>query len=162
MQNALADVLWVKAAYTVVSEENLGEELLAKLGKGADFEKFVAKYASSPKYIKTATPAIIPGYDRKKGLDERENRDYYDRLILDMASRDVTKPDPYLGRDGIVIVRIYEVSRALEKIKLQDVNWKVENDLRTKMLSEVYELDIRDAREALRFQYNDRLVRNLP
>lgn len=162
MQNVLSDVLSVKAAYTVVAEENLGEELLAKLEKGEDFAKIVPKYAVSAKFIKTATPFVIRGYDRKKGLDDREKRDYYDRLILDMASRDVKKPDPYLGRDGIVIVRIYEVSRALEKIRLQDVNWKVENDLRTKMLNETYEPDIRDARTALRFHYNERLIRKLP
>jgi hypothetical protein len=161
MQNKLADVLWVKAAYTVVSEDNLGEELLAKLNKGENFEKIVSKYALSPKFIKTATPFIIQGYDKKKGIEERERRDYYDRLILDMASRDVTKPDPYLGRDGIVIVRIYEVERALAKVRLEDVSWKVENDLRTKMLNEVFELDVRDARAALGFQYNDRLIRNL-
>lgn len=162
MQNTMADVLWVKAAYTVVSEENLGEELLAKLNKGEDFEKIVGKYASAPKYIATAKPRRIEGYDRKQGVDAREKREYYDRLILDMAGRDVMKPDPYLGRDGIVIVRIYDVSRSLEKIKLQDVAWKVENDLRTKMLNEVYELDIRDAREALKIKYNDRLIRNMP
>ncbi len=161
MQNALADVLWVKAAYTVVAEENLGEELLAKLNKGADFEKIVDKYASAPKFIRTAKPTVIQGYDRKKSVDEREKREYYERLILDMASRDVTKPEPYLGKEGIVIVRIYEVSRALEKIKLLDVSWKVENDLRTKMLNQVYEPDIRDARDALKFKYNDRLIRNL-
>lgn len=163
MQNTFADVLWVKAAYTVVNEESLGEELLAKLNKGADFEKVVAKYAAAPKFIRTAKAFTIKGYDRSKGLDvDREKRDYYERLILDMASRDVTKPDPYLGKEGIVIVRIYEVSRALETIKLQDVSWKVENDLRTKMLNAVFEPDIRDARDALKFRYNDRLIKNLP
>ncbi|MBN8219639.1 MAG: hypothetical protein J0L53_01875 [Spirochaetes bacterium] len=163
MQNTFADVLWVKAAYTVVNEESLGEELLAKLNKGADFEKVVAKYAAAPKFIQTAKPVTIKGYDRSKGVDvDREKRDYYERLILDMASRDVTKPDPYLGKEGIVIVRIYEVSRALETVKLQDVSWKVENDLRTKMLNAVFEPDVKDAREALQFKYNDRLIRNLP
>jgi hypothetical protein len=161
MQKALADVLWVKAAYTVVAEDSQGEELLAKLEKGGDFATLAPKYAAAPKYVKTAVPTVIKGYDRKNGLDEREQRDYYDRLILDMASRDVSKPDPYLGRDGIVIVRIYEVSRALEKVKLQDVAWKVENDLRIKMLNAVYEPDIREARAKLKFHYNDRLIKNL-
>lgn len=162
MQNTLADVLWVKAAYTVVAEENLAEELIAKLDKGESFEKLAARYAIAPKFIATARPTIIKGYDRSKDVEAREKRDYYDRLILDMAGRDVMKPDPYLGRDGIVIVRIYDVSRALEKVQLQDVSWKVENDLRTKMLNEVYELDIKDAREALRFVYNERLIKQLP
>lgn len=162
MQNTMADVLWVKAAYTVVAEQSLSEELLAKLNQGADFEKIVAKYAAAPKYIPTAKPRVIQGYDRKKDIDAREKRDYYDRLIIDMASRDVTKPEPYLGRDGIVIVRIYDVARALEKIQLHEVSWKVENDLRTKLLNEVYDLDIRDARAALKIQYNERLIRKLP
>lgn len=161
MQNAMADVLWVKAAYTVVAEENLGEELIAKLEKGGNFEQLVAKYASEPKFIKTATARVIAGYDRRRGLDDREKRDYYDRLILDMAGRDVMKPGPYLGKDGIVIVRIHDVSRALEKVKLVDVNWKVENDLRIKLLNAVYEEDIKDARKRLNIVYNERLIKAL-
>lgn len=162
MQNTLADVLWVKAAYTVVGEENLAEELIAKLDKGESFEKLAARYAIAPKFIATARPTIIKGYDRSKDVEAREKRDYYDRLILDMAGRDVTKPDPYLGRDGIVVVRIYDVARALEKVQLQDVSWKVENDLRTKLLNEVYELNVKDARTALGFLYNERLIKRLP
>lgn len=162
MQNSLADVLWVKAAYTVVAEDSRAEELIAKLDKGGKLEELAAKYASEPKYIPTATAKVIKGYDRKLGVDEREKRDYYDRLILDMASRDVTRPDPYLGKDGIVIVRIYDVSRALEKVQLNQVSWKVENDLRTKLLNAVYDEDIKDTRNKLRIQYNDRLIRKLP
>jgi hypothetical protein len=162
MQNTLADVLWVKAAYTVVAEENLAEELIAKLDKGASFPELAARYAIAPKFIETAKPKIYPGYDRSKDIEAREKRDYYDRLIIDMAGRDVTKPDPYLGKDGIVIVRIYEVSRALEKVKLQDVSWKVENDLRLKLLGEVYEHDVRDAREWLKIRYNEWLIKRLP
>ncbi|MBS0617707.1 MAG: hypothetical protein JSR44_05925, partial [Spirochaetes bacterium] len=86
---------------------------------------------------------------------------YYDRLIIDMASRDVKKPEPYLGRDGVIIVRIYNVGRALEKVHLVDVNWKVENDLRTKLLGEVYELDVRASREKLKIQFNDSVIRHL-
>jgi hypothetical protein len=116
----------------------------------------------APKFIPTAKPTIYRGYDRSKDIEDREKRDYYERLILDMAGRDVTKPEPYLGRDGIVVVRIYEVSRALEKVKLQDVSWKVENDLRLKLLGEVYDHDIRDAREALKIRFNDWLMKRLP
>lgn len=162
MQNAMADVLWVKAAFTVVTEENKGEELIAKLEKGGNFAELAAKYAAEPKFVATAKPHTIQGYDRKRGLDEREKRDYYERLILDMASRDVSKPDPYLGKDGIVIVRIYDVSRALEKVQLSDVNWKVENDLRTKLLGAVFEEDVKDSRKKLKIVYNERLIRSLP
>lgn len=161
MQNSMADVLWVKAAYTVVSEESLSEELIQKLDKGGDFAELAKKYASEPKFIATARPVKILGYTKNQQLDEREKRDYYDRLILDMAGRDVTKPEPYLGRDGIVVVRIYDVSRALEKVRLEDVSWKVENDLRTKMLNAVYDQDIKDAREKLKIRFNERLIRNL-
>ncbi|GAB4423613.1 MAG: hypothetical protein OHK0011_03650 [Turneriella sp.] len=162
MQNTLADVLWVKAAYTVVAEENLAEELIAKLDKGGNFAELAARYAIAPKFIKTAKPTVYQGYDRTKDIEAREKRDYYDRLIIDMAGRDVTKPEPYLGRDGIVVVRIYDVSRALEKIRLQDVSWKVENDLRLKLLGEVYEHDVRDARNSLKIKYNEWLIRRLP
>jgi hypothetical protein len=162
MQNAMADVLWVKAAYTVVAEESHSEELLAKLEKGESLEKLAPKYAAAPKFIPTARPAIIQGYDYKKDPDAREKRPYYDRLILDMAGRDVMKPEPYLGRDGIVIVRIYDVARALAKVKLEDVIWKVENDLRTKMLNQIYEPDVRDSRKALKFQFNEYLIKRLP
>lgn len=162
MQNAMADVLWVKAAFTVVADENRGEELIAKLEKGGDFAQLAPKYASEPKFAATARAHVIKGYDRRRGLDERENRDYYDRLILDMAGRDVSKPDPYLGKDGIVIVRIYEVSRALEKVQLSEVSWKVENDLRTKLLNAVFDEDVKDSRKKLKIVYNDRLIRSLP
>jgi hypothetical protein len=162
MQNTLADVLWVKAAYTVVAEENLAEELIAKLDKGGSFPELARRYAIAPKFIETAKPRIYPGYDRSKDVEAREKRDYYDRLIIDMAGRDVTKPDPYLGKDGIVVVRIYDVSRALEKVKLQDVSWKVENDLRLKLLGEVYEQDVHDARAWLTIRYNEWLIRRLP
>lgn len=161
IQNTMADVRWVKAAYTVVAEEDDAEKLSARLEKGESFPKIVDKYATSPKFIKTASPSIIKGYDRSKNIEEREKRDYYDRLILDMASRDIAKPEPYLGRDGIVIVRIYEVSRALEKVQLSEVSWKVENDLRMKMLNAIYEPDVRDARDKLKIHYNDRLIKNL-
>lgn len=162
MQNAMADVIWVKAAYTVVADENRGEELIAKIDKGGNFAELAAKYAAEPKFIATAKPHIIKGYDRKRGLDEREGRDYYDRLILDMASRDVSKPDPYLGKDGIVIVRFYGVSRSLEKVQLSEVSWKVENDLRTKLLNAVFDEDIKDSRKRLKIVYNDRLLKSLP
>lgn len=162
MQNTLADVLWVKAAYTVVAEENLAEELIAKLDKGGNFPQLAARYAIAPRFIATAKPTVYQGYDRSKDIEAREKRDYYERLILDMAGRDVSKPEPYLGRDGIVVVRIYDVSRALEKIRLRDVSWKVENDLRLKLLGEVYEHDVRDAREWLKIQYNDWLIKRLP
>ncbi len=162
MQNALADVLQVKAAFTVVADENRGEELIAKLDNGGNFAELALKYASEPKFIATAKPHIIKGYDRGRGLDEREKRDYYDRLILDMAGRDVNKPEPYLGKDGIVIVRIYDVDRALEKVQLSDVSWKVENDLRTKLLNAVFEEDVKDSRKMLKIVYNDRLIRTLP
>jgi hypothetical protein len=162
IQNTLADVLWVKAAYTVVAEENLAEELIAKLDAGGNFAELAERYALAPKFIPTARPTIYRGYDRTKDIEDREKRDYYERLILDMAGRDVTKPEPYLGRDGIVVVRIYDVSRALEKVKLQDVSWKVENDLRLKLLGEVYDHDIRDAREALKIRFNDWLMKRLP
>lgn len=162
MQNAMADVLWVKAAFTVVADENRGEELIAKLEKGGNFAELAAKYAAEPKFISTAKPHTIPGYDRRRGLDEREKRDYYDRLILDMAGRDVSKPDPYLGKDGIVIVRIYDVSRALEKVQLSEVSWKVENDLRTKLLGAVFEEDVKDSRKKLKIVYNERLIKSLP
>lgn len=162
MQNAMADVHWVKAAFTVVADENRGEELIAKLEKGGNFAELAAKYASEPKFIATAQPHVIKGYDRARGLDEREKRNYYDRLVLDMAGRDVVKPDPYLGKDGIVIVRIYDVARALEKVQLSDVSWKVENDLRTKLLNAVFEEDVKDSRKKLKIVYNDRLIRSLP
>lgn len=162
MQNAMADVLWVKAAFTVVADENRGEELIAKLDKGGDFAQLAPRYASEPKFVATAKLHVIKGYDRRRGLDERENRDYYDRLILDMASRDVSKPDPYLGKDGIVIVRIYDVARALDKVQLSEVSWKVENDLRTKLLNAVFDEDIKDARKKLKIVYNERLIRALP
>ncbi|HRP69045.1 MAG TPA: hypothetical protein PLY93_05895 [Turneriella sp.] len=161
MRNSLANVLWLKAAYTVVSEDSQAEEILAKLKKGEAFEKLAARYAISPKFIATARTHRIEGYNDKLGPDARENRSYYDRLILDMAGRDVTNIEPYLGRDGIVVVRIYEVKRALDTIKLQDVSWKVENDLRTKMLNAVYESDIHDAREKLKIQFNERVIKNL-
>ncbi len=162
MQNALADVLQVKVAFTVVADENRGEELIAKLDKGGNFAELAPKYAADPKFVATATPHIIKGYDRSRGLDEREKRNYYDRLILDMAGRDVSKPDPYLGKDGIVIVRIYEVARALEKVQLSDVSWKVENDLRTKLLNAVFDEDVKDSRKKLKIVYNDRLIKSLP
>lgn len=162
MQNAMADVHWVKAAFTVVADENRGEELIAKLEKGGNFAQLAPQYASAPKFVATATPHIIRGYDRGRGLDERENRDYYDRLILDMASRDVSKPDPYLGKDGIVIVRIFDVSRALEKVQLSEVSWKVENDLRTKLLNAVFDEDVKDSRKKLKIVYNERLIKALP
>ena len=79
-----------------------------------------------------------------------------------MAGRDVSKPDPYLGKDGIVIVRIYDVSRALEKVQLSEVSWKVENDLRTKLLGAVFEEDVKDSRKKLKIVYNERLIRSLP
>ena len=79
-----------------------------------------------------------------------------------MAGRDVNKPEPYLGKDGIVIVRIYDVDRALEKVQLSDVSWKVENDLRTKLLNAVFEEDVKDSRKMLKIVYNDRLIRTLP
>lgn len=161
MQNAMADVLWVKAAYTVVAEESLSEELIQKLDKGGDFAELARKYAAEPKFIPTARPAIIQGYTKNQRLDDKEKRDYYDRLILDMAGRDVSKPEPYLGRDGIVVVRIYDVSRALEKVRLEDVSWKVENDLRTKMLNAIYDQDIKDARDRLKIRFNERLIKNL-
>jgi len=161
MQNSLADVLWVKAAYTVVAEESLADELKTKLDKGEDFAQLAVKYGSEPRFKKTGVPRVIQGYNRKSGIDAREGRDYYDRLILDMAGRDVTKPEPYLGKDGIVIVRIYDVSRALEKIQLSEVNWKVENDLRIKLLNAVYEEDVRDARKKLNIVFNERLIRSL-
>lgn len=161
LQNTLADVLWVKAAYTVVADDNRAEEVMEKLEKGANLAELAAKYASEPKFIKTASPMKIMGYDRRQGVDAREKREYYDRLIIDMAARDVTKPEPYLGKDGVVIVQIYEVSRSLEKVKLQDVSWKVENDLRTKMLNSIYEPDIKDAREKLHFKFNQRLIDRL-
>lgn len=162
MQNTMAEVLWVKAAYTVVAEDTLAEELVAKLEKGGNFEQLAQKYALAPKYAATAKPFTIQGYQKKKNIEDRESRDYYDRLLIDMASRDVKKPDPYLGRDGIVIARIYDVGRTLEKVKLEDVGWKVENDLRTKMLNDVYESDIRDSRAWLKIVYNERLVKTLP
>ncbi len=161
LQNTLADVIWVKAAFTVVADDSRAEELMAKLDKGANLAELAPKYASAPKFIKTATPTRILGYDRRQGVDARDKRDYYDRLIIDMAARDVAKPEPYLGKDGIVIVKIYEVSRSLEQVKLQDVAWKVENDLRTKMLNSVYEPDIKDARNKLRFKFNQRLIDRL-
>ncbi|MBV6493892.1 MAG: hypothetical protein LDLANPLL_01916 [Turneriella sp.] len=161
MQNTLADVLWVKAAYTVVAEDSYADEILEKLKRGEDFEKLAARYAIAPKFAQTARPHRIKGYNPKRGVDEREARNYYDRLILDMASRDIKEPEPYLGRDGIVIVRFYDIKRALEKVKLTDVAWKVENDLRTQMLNAVYEPDIKDARAKLKIVFNDRLVKKL-
>lgn len=161
MQNTLADVLWVRAAYTVVADENLAEELMAKLEKGSSFPELAARYAMAPKFVPTAKPRVYPGYDRTKDIEAREKRDYYDRLIIDMAGRDATSPEPYLGRDGIVVVRIYAVGRALEKIRLQDVSWKVQNDLRLKLLGEVYVHDVRDARDELKILYNERLIRRL-
>jgi len=161
MQNALADVLWVKAAYTVVAEESQSEELMAKLDKGGDLLALAPRYASSAKYIETAKPHMIRGFSKKERLDDREKRDYYERLILDMAGRDVMKPEPYLGKDGIVIVRMYDVSRALEKVKLEDVSWKVENDLRTKMLNESFDIDVRKSREALKVRLNEIAIKRL-
>lgn len=161
MQNTLADVIWVKAAYTVVAEDHQAEDLSTKLDKGGSLAQLAPKYAIAPKFIRTAIPTKIMGYDRKQGVDARDKREYYDRLVIDMATRDVTKPEPYLGKDGIVIVQIYEVSRTLDKVQLQDVMWKVENDLRTKMLNAVYETDVKDARDRLGFHYNDRLIRTL-
>ncbi len=161
LQNTLADVVWVNAAYTVVAEDHQAEDLSAKLDKGGKLAELAPKYAIAPKFIRTAVPTKIMGYDRKQGVDARDKREYYDRLVIDMASRDVTKPEPYLGKDGIVIVQIYKVKRTLEKVQLQDVIWKVENDLRTKMLNAIYETDVKDSRDRLRFRYNDRLIRTL-
>lgn len=161
MQNTLAQVLWVDAAYTVVGEDSIAEDIIAKLDKGDDFVKLAQKYALHPQFVQTARRTRIMGYDMTKNIDARENRSYYDRLIIDMASRDVKKPEPYLGRDGVIIVRIYNVGRALEKVHLVDVNWKVENDLRTKLLGEVYELDVRASREKLKIQFNDSVIRHL-
>ncbi|MCS6971657.1 MAG: hypothetical protein NZL89_01405 [Leptospiraceae bacterium] len=159
MQNTLAEVLWVKAAYTVVAEENIAEEIIAKLDQGADFVELARRYAIDPRFVETAKPHVIRGYG--KDVLAREKRSYYDRLILDMAGRDISKPDPYLGKDGIVVARIYDVGRALEKVKLQDVMWKVENDLRTRLLNEVFDHDVRDTLAALRVRYNERLIRSL-
>lgn len=161
MQNALADVLSLKAAYTVVAEESQSEEVMAKLEQGADLYKLAQKYAIGTRFIDSAKPRVIRGFSKKEQLEDRDKRDYYDRLILDMAGRDIAKPEPYLGKDGIVIVRIYEVARALEKVNIEDVIWKVENDLRTKMLNESFDIDLKTSRERLKLKSNERAIRKL-
>ena len=162
MQKTLADVLEVKAVFTVVEDENRAEELIAKYDKGADFFELAKKYAVSEKFVTTAKPFLIQGYDKKRRIDDQEKRDYYHKLILDMASRDVLKPDPYLGRDGIVVVRILDVKRDLAKVKYEEVNWKVEHDLQIKMLNQLFVEDLKDMQKYLDFKINTSLLEKLP
>lgn len=162
MRNSLARVLWVKGAYTVVQNEKIGEQVIAELDKGTNFEKLASQYAIHPKFVATAKPFKILGFQLKHNVEDRESRSYYDRLLLSMASQDETTPKPYLGRDGIVVARIYDVGRALEDVKLDEVIWKVEFNLRTKMLNAVFKPDIDDSLKALKPVYNARLIRNLP
>ncbi|MBS0618950.1 MAG: hypothetical protein JSR44_12225, partial [Spirochaetes bacterium] len=77
MQNTLAQVLWVDAAYTVVGEDSIAEDIIAKLDKGDDFVKLAQKYALHPQFVQTARRTRIMGYDMTKNIDARENRSYY-------------------------------------------------------------------------------------
>lgn len=144
IQKSLSDVINVQVQYTVVPDNRAAEEFLEQLNDGKDFAQLAGRYAVRREFVTTARWHLLQGYNRALPLAKREKRGYYDKLFIDMASRDVTEPEPYHGKDGVVLARLRNIKKAIEKVSFEESSWKVKHDLQVQLLKEQYAQDMKD------------------
>lgn len=147
IQRSLSHLISAQLQYTVVADEKKAEEFLQLLDNGKDFYQLTGKFAVKPQFIHTGKFHQLKGYDRSLPVAKRERRNYYDKLFIDMASRDMTEPEPYKGKDGFIIARLKNIMKAQDKVSFEESGWRVKHDLQVKLLGEQFKQDMKDTIE---------------
>ncbi|MCP4135457.1 MAG: hypothetical protein GY754_31100 [bacterium] len=144
IKNRLLAVTSVTAGYTVVADPGTAEKFLDEQKKGTSFTDLAEKYAVAAAFKKTARDHRIQGYDLKLSLDERENRSFIHKVILDCALRDLYNPEPFSFRHGIILIKIRKITREKREIKYTDYISEVKQDLNNVLLQKQFSIDVED------------------
>lgn len=157
--NRLSRLRSVKAQYTVVSDLEKARKIINDMKNGKNFIRLAELYAVEKRFEKTAHPQIIRNdSDSDFRSDSRYN--YWQKLILDIAERNIQNPEPYFSPDGVGVINILRIKRDSSNLDFKEYEWYVKNDLRNKLLRKQLKIDIEETVSELKFNiYREKIPR---